>query len=86
MSITRDPIFKSVMFALAVIYIALISQSVWAAKPGEEPAGSQDVQFVGFTDATFDGGQGVISCTTYEADANVLLPPACGHAPYICLG
>ena len=32
MSITRDPIFKSVMFALAVIYIALISQSVWAGE------------------------------------------------------
>jgi len=63
MSITRDPIFKSVMFALAVVYIALISQSVWAAKPGEDPTGSQDVQFVGFTGATFDGGQGVITYT-----------------------
>ena len=31
MGITKDPIFKSIMFALAVIYIALLSQSVWAA-------------------------------------------------------
>jgi hypothetical protein len=37
MGITGDPIFKSVMFALAVMYIALASQSLWAAKPGEEP-------------------------------------------------
>ena len=32
MSITKDPIFKSIMFALAVGYIALISQSVFAAE------------------------------------------------------
>jgi hypothetical protein len=38
MSITNDPIFKSVMFALAVVYIGLVSQSVFAVKPGEEPA------------------------------------------------
>lgn len=31
MNTTRGPIFKSIMLALAVIYIALISQSVWAA-------------------------------------------------------
>ncbi len=31
MGISKDPIFKSIMFALAVIYIALVSQSVWAA-------------------------------------------------------
>ena len=31
MNITKDLIFKSIMFALAVIYIALVSQSVWAA-------------------------------------------------------
>ena len=33
MNITRDPIFKSIMFALAVIYLALVTQTVWAAKP-----------------------------------------------------
>jgi hypothetical protein len=30
MDITRDPIFKSIMFALAVVYVALATQSVWA--------------------------------------------------------
>ena len=52
MGITRDPIFKSVIFALAVIYIALISQSIWAAKPGDELTASRDIQFVGFTGTT----------------------------------
>jgi hypothetical protein len=49
MNITRDPIFKSVMFALVMIYIALISQSIWAAKPVDEPTVSRDIQFVGYT-------------------------------------
>jgi hypothetical protein len=30
MDITRDPIFRSIMFALAVVYVALATQSVWA--------------------------------------------------------
>ena len=37
MSITKDPIFKSIMFALIVGYIALVPQSVWAAKGGKPP-------------------------------------------------
>jgi hypothetical protein len=49
MSITRDPIFKSVMFALAVMYIALLSQSVWAGKGGKppEPVIADDVDCIG---------------------------------------
>ena len=38
MSITRDPIFRSVMFSLAIIYIALVSQPLWAAKGGKLPS------------------------------------------------
>ena len=38
MNITKDPVFKSIMFALAVIYIALVSQSVWAVMPVKLPA------------------------------------------------
>ena len=48
MNLTKDLIFKSVMFALAVIYIELISQSVWAAERGDKSIGSQDVPSAGF--------------------------------------
>ena len=54
MNLTKDPIFKSIMFALLVSYIALISQSVWAVKPGEESTGPQDTQFAWFTAVTFN--------------------------------
>jgi hypothetical protein len=37
MNITRDTIFKAAMFALAVLYLALVSQSVWAANCGNKP-------------------------------------------------
>jgi hypothetical protein len=30
MDITTEPIFKLIMFASAVVYVALVSQSVWA--------------------------------------------------------
>jgi len=29
MDITTDPIFRSIMFALAVVYVALVSHSIW---------------------------------------------------------
>jgi hypothetical protein len=38
MDITRDPIFKSIMFALAVMYVALATNSAWAAKGGKPPS------------------------------------------------
>jgi hypothetical protein len=49
MDITRDPIFKSIMFAMAVMYVALATQSVWAApdKPPPEPSG--EYEFVGYS-------------------------------------
>ena len=31
MNIMKEPIFKSLMFALLICYITLISQSLWAA-------------------------------------------------------
>jgi hypothetical protein len=43
MSISKDPIFKSIMFALAVIYIALLTQSVWAAMSVKLSAGPVSV-------------------------------------------
>ena len=45
--ITKDLIFKSVMFALAVIYTELISQSVWAAERSDKSTGSQYVPSAG---------------------------------------
>ena len=54
MNITKDPIFRPIMFALVVGYIALISQALWAAKPGNDTAGLQDIQLTGFTSPAFD--------------------------------
>lgn len=64
MSLINDPIFKSIMFALAVVYVALVSQSVFAAKGWNkppEPVIAEDVDCIGCFDTVdiADGGDSV---------------------------
>ena len=74
MSITKDPIFKSIIFALLTVYVALISQSVWAAKPGDgTTAPSGEYELVGFSTDSITintlGSQSMACRNTFGADA-----------------
>ena len=72
MSLTKDPIFKSIMFALLVGYLAIVSQSVWAAKGGKPEPGpvvAEDLDCVGCVD-TGDIADGAV--TTDKVSAELL--------------
>ena len=70
MGITRNPVFKSVMFALAVLYITLLSQPGMAAKPVKpppEPVIAEDVDCNGCVD-TVDIADGAVGTSELSAD------------------
>ena len=65
MDMTNGPIFKSIMFALLVAYVALVSLGVWAAKGGKLPSEPRPGQF-----ALVDAGGQLIGDTTISKDTS----------------
>jgi hypothetical protein len=66
MDITKDPIFKSIMFALFVSYVAFVSQSVFAG----ETITAQEVEGYFYADGEMKRSKGQFENTYYiDGDA-----------------
>ena len=65
MDMTNGPIFKSIMFALLVAYVALVSLGVWAAKGGKLTSEPRPGQF-----ALVDAGGQLIGDATINKDTS----------------